>query len=121
MWYRYATFSNYLEVVSKLFLCRYSCIILSIEANHARNINSSLQGRIQDFKLGGAHLKKLRRKEGGAKWLGHFVCGAPPWIRPCTLLECVYNFPSYQCKNKYIFNISVINVYCNVGGGYPHL
>ena len=24
------------------------------------------QGRIQDFKLGGAHLKKLRRTEGGA-------------------------------------------------------
>ena len=25
-----------------------------------------MQGRIQDFKLGGAHLKKLRRAEGGA-------------------------------------------------------
>jgi hypothetical protein len=31
------------------------------------------QGRIQDFKLGGAHLKKLRRAEGGAKFLGYFV------------------------------------------------
>ena len=31
------------------------------------------QGRIQDFKLGGAHLKKLRRAEGGAKNLGYFV------------------------------------------------
>ena len=62
------------------------------------------QGRIQDFKLGreGAHLKKLRRAEGGAKMLGYFVwkitilpqkiiffpilggCApdAPPWIRP---------------------------------------
>jgi hypothetical protein len=30
------------------------------------------QGRIQDFKLGGAHLKKLRRAEGGAKMLGVF-------------------------------------------------
>ena len=31
------------------------------------------QGRIQDFKLGGgAHLKKLRRSEGGAKMLGVF-------------------------------------------------
>jgi hypothetical protein len=29
-----------------------------------------LQGRIQDFKLGGAHLKKLRRSEGGAKIVG---------------------------------------------------
>ena len=31
------------------------------------------QGRIQDFKLGGgAHLKKMRRAEGGAKILGVF-------------------------------------------------
>jgi hypothetical protein len=33
----------------------------------------SLQGRIQDFKLGvGAQLKKLRRAEGGAKIFGVF-------------------------------------------------
>jgi hypothetical protein len=31
-----------------------------------------LQGRIQDFKLGGAHLKQLRRAEGGAKIFGVF-------------------------------------------------
>ena len=32
-----------------------------------------IQGRIQDFKLGaGAHLKKLRRAEGGAKIDGVF-------------------------------------------------
>ena len=30
------------------------------------------RGRIQDFKLGGAHLKKLRRAEGGAKIVGVF-------------------------------------------------
>ena len=32
------------------------------------------QGRIQDFKLGGggAHFKKLRRAEGGAKMFGVF-------------------------------------------------
>jgi hypothetical protein len=30
------------------------------------------QGRIQDFKLGGAHLKKMRRAEGGAKIFGVF-------------------------------------------------
>ena len=30
------------------------------------------QGRIQDFKLGGAHLKKMRRAEGGAKIVGVF-------------------------------------------------
>jgi hypothetical protein len=31
-----------------------------------------LQGRIQDFKSGGTHLKKLRRTEGGAKMFGVF-------------------------------------------------
>ena len=31
-----------------------------------------MQGRIQDFKLRGAHLKKLHRAEGGAKNLGVF-------------------------------------------------
>jgi hypothetical protein len=31
-----------------------------------------IQGRIQDFKLGGAHLKKLRRVEEGAKYFGVF-------------------------------------------------
>ena len=59
------------------------------------------QGRIQDFKLGGMHLKKLRRAEGGAKIFGVFrvknddftpnnhifsnfreAC-APPWICLC--------------------------------------
>jgi hypothetical protein len=33
---------------------------------------SAYQGRIQDFKLGGAHLKKLRRAEGGEKIFGVF-------------------------------------------------
>ena len=33
----------------------------------------SCQGRIQDFKLGGPHFKKLRRAEGGAKICGYFV------------------------------------------------
>ena len=32
----------------------------------------TVQGRIQDFKLGGTHLKKLRRAEGGAKNFGVF-------------------------------------------------
>jgi hypothetical protein len=35
-------------------------------------IKFTMQGRIQDFKLGGAHLKKLRRAEGGAKIVGVF-------------------------------------------------
>ena len=66
------------------------------------------QGRIQDFKLEGADLKKLRRAEGGAKmfWVfrvenhdftpknhifsnfrrGGGACRVrPSWIRPCRL------------------------------------
>jgi hypothetical protein len=35
-------------------------------------ISILMQGRIQDFKLGGAHLKKSRRAEGGAKIFGVF-------------------------------------------------
>ena len=35
-------------------------------------IAGDFQGRIQDFKLGGAQLKKLRRAEGGAKIFGVF-------------------------------------------------
>ena len=33
-------------------------------------LTTTIQGRIQDFKLGGAHLKKSRRAEGGAKNFG---------------------------------------------------
>ena len=41
--------------------------------NSAYNFNLYIkQGQIQDFKLGGAHLKKLRRAEGGAKMFGVF-------------------------------------------------
>jgi hypothetical protein len=35
-------------------------------------IEDPIQGRIQDFKLGGAHLKKLRRAEEGANIFGVF-------------------------------------------------
>ena len=35
-------------------------------------ITDMFQGQIQDFKLGGAHLKKLRRAEGGSKIVGVF-------------------------------------------------
>ena len=47
--------------------CRYSAHIQSTNVHIC-------QGRIQDFKLGGggAHIKKLRRAEGGAKNVGVF-------------------------------------------------
>jgi hypothetical protein len=69
--------------------------------NSEKDQQSYDQGRSQDFKLLGAHLKKLRRAEGGAKIVGafrvknhdftpknHILGGGgagwvrPPWIRP---------------------------------------
>ena len=49
----------------------------------ALSLEILVQGRIQDFKLGGVHLKKLRRAEGGGKMFGVFrrgggAPGAPP-------------------------------------------
>jgi hypothetical protein len=42
---------------------------------HIRTFGVLFQGRIQDFKLGGgAHLKKLRRAEGGAKNFWDISC-----------------------------------------------
>jgi hypothetical protein len=74
------------------------------------NEHYTYQGRIQDFKLGGAHFKKLRRAEGGAKIFGVFRVKkhdftpknhifsnfrgtragcAPLWIGPCIpYTEC---------------------------------
>jgi hypothetical protein len=46
----------------------YSCLFsMSVASQKYTHNICSFQGRIQDFKLGGAHLKKLRRAEGGAK------------------------------------------------------
>jgi len=41
-------------------------ILLKVELSTITLTPSPLQGRIRDFKLEGAHLKKLRRAEGGA-------------------------------------------------------
>ena len=41
-------------------------------ANEIVQNHTICQGRIQDFKLGRAHLKKLRRVEEGAKYFGVF-------------------------------------------------
>ena len=88
----------------KSSLCQIIVIFTYIlQWNKFDNWDSIVQGRIQDFKLGGAHLKKSRRAEGGAKIVGvfrvknhdftpknhifsNFRGGArrvrPPWIRP---------------------------------------
>ena len=89
------------------------------------------QGRIQDFKLGGAHLKKLRRAEGGAKIFevfrmknhdftpknhifSNFRGGgaragcAPRWIRPCEGSPPVYEwvYKLHVFKNNLSFKIT---------------
>jgi hypothetical protein len=72
-----------------------------------------LQGRIQDFKLGGgAHLKKLRRAEGGAKFFGIFrvknhdftpkksYLFPPPESAPAFLILTNHDFTP---KKSYLF------------------
>ena len=46
--------------------------VLLVKETGVLGENHRPQGRIQDLKLGGAHLKKLRRTEGGAKIFGVF-------------------------------------------------
>ena len=56
-------------------------VLFKVDIKHTYNTSSNellkstiVQGRIQNFKLGGrGHLKKLRRAEGGANILGYFV------------------------------------------------
>ena len=92
------------------------------------------QGRIQDFKLGGAHIKNLRRAEGGAKNFGVFrvknhdftpknlifsnfrgghAPGAPPpestpvLYKHTTLLSCYSSFDiinNMGCRGSWIYN-----------------
>jgi hypothetical protein len=54
------------------------------------------QGWIQDFKLGGAHLKKLCRAEGGVKMLGVFR------VKNHDICSFSTNYTSLRCKSKYI-------------------
>ena len=58
------------------FVLSYIICVLPLEIQLWRrqgwDITNWFQGRIQDLKLGGAHLKKLRRAEGGAKIVGVF-------------------------------------------------
>jgi hypothetical protein len=94
------------------------------------------QGRIQDFKLGGgAHLKKMRRAEGGAKFFGvfrvknhdftpknhifsNFRGVRPPWIRPCERYKFTYLLVRELRKqvtlNECHLNIFYSIFYCNV-------
>jgi hypothetical protein len=87
------------------------------------------QGRIQDFKLGGgAHLKKMRRAEGGANFFGVFRVKNhdftpknhifSPWIRPCERYKFTYLLVRELRKqvtlNECHLNIFYSIFYCNV-------
>ena len=96
-----------------------------MEAHHGKYCGKTTQGRIEDFKLGEAKLKKLRRAEGGAKNVAVFrlknhdftsknhifsnfrgrvlgvPCTPPPWIHPCNLLYVSMGFklsPIYKLQ-----------------------
>ena len=99
--------SYYSSNLVRLDVCYY-CWGINAEVDLELKKRVQNQGRIQDLKLGGAHLKKLRRGEGGANFLGVFRvknhdftqknhifsnlrgggggartgCAPPPWIRP---------------------------------------
>ena len=49
-----------------------------------------VQGRIQDFKLGGAHLKKLHRAEGGANIFGVFC------VKNYDLTQTIFFFSNFR-------------------------
>jgi hypothetical protein len=59
----------------------------------ALSLEILVQGWIQDFKLGGVHLKKLRRAEGGGKMFGVFRMGGGHQVRPPL------DPPLYSCNN----------------------
>ena len=61
----------------------------------------SLQGRIQDFKLGGAHLKNLRRAEGGAKNFGVFR------VNPTH--DVLYSIQQYDCVVEFVSDLRQIS------------
>jgi hypothetical protein len=76
----------------------------------------SQQGRIQDFKLGGgAHLKKLRREEGGANIFG-VLCwlNVRELVKECGmvfLIVTILRSHSIFLKTYYI-SASVVLLYC---------
>jgi hypothetical protein len=80
-------------------------VILSKENTFFLFKTRSHQGWIQDFKLGGAHLKTLRRAEGGGKFFGvfrlknhDFTTGSAPDMIYCS---GQYNNPILLYGNKY--------------------
>ena len=63
---------GYVPSVNRLLFLMNACTAFDNSIFWAWFFLVSLQGRNQDFKLGGAHFKKLRRAEGGAKIFGVF-------------------------------------------------
>ena len=59
------------------------------------------QGRIQDFKLGGAHLKKLSRAEGSAKICGVFRVKSHDF----TPKNHIFSNCGGRCENFGVFRV----------------
>ena len=79
------------------------------------------QGRIQDFKLGGAHLKKSRRAEGDAKIFGVFRVknhDFTPKNYIFPILGGARNFWGISCE-KLRFYAKKIIFFFNFRGGAP--
>jgi hypothetical protein len=87
-----------ISLKNNLFSPWYSWKIAELTLNNNHSLTLvSIQGRIQDFKLGWAHLKKilgyfvwkitiLRQKILFFPILGGASAGCAPWIRPCIIL-----------------------------------
>jgi hypothetical protein len=74
-------------------------IIYIFHENASRIQEEEIQGRIQNFKLGGeAHLKKLRWAEGGAKKFGIF--------RVKNHDYCIYDLLYWVDKKKHHIMVS---------------
>ena len=55
-----------------IMVCTSLFVLMSFSLSVLLRFTVADQGRIQDFKLGGTHFKKLRRAEGGGKMFGVF-------------------------------------------------
>ena len=83
-----------------------------------------MQGRIQDFKLGGAHLKKLRRAEGDANMFGVFRVKNHDFTPTNHIISNCggrrENFWSISCeKSRFYANKSYL--FSNFRGGAPDM
>ena len=73
-------------------------LVSSFNLNLSEINKNVYQGQIQDFKLGGVHLKKLHQAEGGTNIFGVFRVknhDFTPWICPCMH---IFNSKNTLCE-----------------------